>query len=478
MPCTKQQKDQDRRDRWISIRSSFIRPNLGMRFADDDLENISISLPYYPPSLEHHPPPSPPTIQNNSSTSSSTSSSSSSSSSSSASQSTSTSPNFEDPTERIRISVQDTHISQRPYANELGGNVAGVLDSFAGNPSGQQDLLENPQVGHQQSNLSNHQEPSHHLNNSNEIVSNEGVQSSEGRSTHTGTSCELWSPHTAGVHNNNRNENESQDQQFGDSIKLSLNNDSQLVTGCSNINQNNDVTLNLSIQFYNSLLRSTSNSTQRSSLAQTSTASAGITKSVNIPQDISSSTISWTTERLVPSLLPGNRQTGVIKNSFYSGSSFSGFQKSKNESYEVNVKLKYVDYDSSYLCGYLCINHLTKSHPSLTTFFEGEIISDRHPFLTRKWEATEEIDRAHWSKFDDFAENYKRNYNLDSFSYDDLENSDYIYMRWKEQFLVPDHTIKQVEGASYAGFYYICYSKRTSSIRGYYFHHNSEHFER
>lgn len=172
-----------------------------------------------------------------------------------------------------------------------------------------------------------------------------------------------------------------------------------------------------------------------------------------------------------------HRQAGAIRTFLYNGSSFSGYQKSKNESYEVNVNIQHVDYDSSYLCGYLCIYHLTKNNPSLTTFFDGEIISRQNPFLTRKWEATEEIDRAHWSKFEGFQK-YLNTFNLDSFDYDELEKSDYVFMRWKEQFLVPDHTVKHVEGASYAGFYYICFSKRTSSISGYYFHINSEHFER
>ena len=107
----------------------------------------------------------------------------------------------------------------------------------------------------------------------------------------------------------------------------------------------------------------------------------------------------------------------------------------------------------------------------------GEIISEQYPFLTRKWDATEENDRAHWSKFEGFEEKYSQTFNLDSFNYEELENSDCIYMRWKELFLVPDHKIKHVEGASYAGFYYICFSKQTSQIRGYYFHPNGEHFE-
>ena len=41
-------------------------------------------------------------------------------------------------------------------------------------------------------------------------------------------------------------------------------------------------------------------------------------------------------------------------------------------------------------------------------------------------------------------------------------------MRWKEQFLVPDHRVKHIAGASFAGFYYICYSKRENTIEGFY----------
>ena len=35
----------------------------------------------------------------------------------------------------------------------------------------------------------------------------------------------------------------------------------------------------------------------------------------------------------------------------------------------------------------------------MTTFFDGEIISIRYPFLTRKWDADEEVDRKHWVTF-------------------------------------------------------------------------------
>ena len=80
------------------------------------------------------------------------------------------------------------------------------------------------------------------------------------------------------------------------------------------------------------------------------------------------------------------------------------------------------------------------------------------------------------SKFVAFYQ-YAKNFNSDCFNYEELKKTDYVFMRWKEHFLVPDHTIKDINGASFAGFYYICFQKSTSSIEGYYFHRNSEWFQ-
>lgn len=57
---------------------------------------------------------------------------------------------------------------------------------------------------------------------------------------------------------------------------------------------------------------------------------------------------------------------------------------------------QHVDEENSYLCGYLQINGLTDEYPTLTTFFDGEIISQKYPFLTRKWDADEDVDKKHW----------------------------------------------------------------------------------
>lgn len=60
------------------------------------------------------------------------------------------------------------------------------------------------------------------------------------------------------------------------------------------------------------------------------------------------------------------------------------------------ISLQHVDEENSYLCGYLKIKGLTEEFPTLTTFFDGEIISAKYPFLTRKWDADEDVDRKHW----------------------------------------------------------------------------------
>ncbi|KAF9993617.1 hypothetical protein BGZ80_003956 [Entomortierella chlamydospora] len=65
----------------------------------------------------------------------------------------------------------------------------------------------------------------------------------------------------------------------------------------------------------------------------------------------------------------------------------------------------------------------------------------------------------------------------EKFKYD-FKDKDVIFMRWKEHFLVPDHRVEGINGASFAGFYYICYNKSTGEIDGYYFHRLSEKFQK
>ena len=96
-----------------------------------------------------------------------------------------------------------------------------------------------------------------------------------------------------------------------------------------------------------------------------------------------------------------SKQPGVTNSLLYSGSRFVGHQKSKGNQYDVEVILQYVNLEECYLCGYLKIKGLTEEYPTLTTFFDGEIISKKYPFLTRKWEADEDVDKKHWVIFND-----------------------------------------------------------------------------
>lgn len=478
MPCTKH-KDQDQRNRLISIRSNFTRPFAGLRFSEQNLQSFSISLAYHPPS--NHPPASPPIAENSPS-------SSSASSPHQSSPSPSPSVNLQDPTDRVSIGVQDSHYNQQAYVNSIGGNVSDVLDSFVDDHATERQNLLIDQGDSEESDQADTENRSVSQAELSEPASSNEVEAIASQSDAMANIYESW-PTQSDINTNTSDlayQSSSDETDEGESehcvlsIKSSLT--SEVSTKVSTCNAEAAKCTETTLLDSNCSSFSGSPKSEKPGYKieypSPSSHTGSSSTSPPLPSHHDKSSALDTTLNLCSKQLslPSYHQTGVIKNPLYNGSSFSGFQKSDKESYEVNVKIQYVDYESSYLCGYLCINHLTTSHPSLTTFFEGEIISKKYPFLTRrKWGASEEMDRIHWSKFEHFSKNYRHSFNLDNFSYDDLENSDYIYMRWKEIFLVPDHTIKQVQGASYAGFYYICYSKRTSSIRGYYFH-VSEYF--
>lgn len=517
MPCT-QHDDQEQQNRRMSFRSTFSRTFAGLRFSDQqNLQSFSISPTHHSPIVQQRQQPQQQQLQHhyNSHGIIPTSSSTLAVALGSPSQLITTQQsNSDDLTEQVRISVQDTHISQQNsfLPNETGGNITDVLDNYHESI----DQLSIYNSNQQEFEIVAEANLDHNEILSSNILEGEQLQNSNLDQSSTSSSRSavhnIYTPNTSSGSNTNTNCSPSSSPNR--IITFRANNDFISF----NNKQESPIKTTLTIS-QNQLQHQQQKEDDHESLKEsqiklyspqgTATTTPTITTDSSNDLNISNNKKELNQNNqshiqknnneenknhleikkvedddkelnlydMIPSYT-NHRQAGVIKDYLYNGYSFSGFQKSKNESYEVNVRIQHVDYDSSYLCGYLCINHLTKSHPSLTTFFEGEIISKQYPFLTRKWEATEEIDRAHWSKFEGFDKKYSQTFNLDNFDYDELKNSDYIYMRWKEHFLVPDHTIKHVEGASYAGFYYICYSKRTSSIRGYYFHINSEHFER
>ncbi|CCM02093.1 uncharacterized protein FIBRA_04170 [Fibroporia radiculosa] len=138
----------------------------------------------------------------------------------------------------------------------------------------------------------------------------------------------------------------------------------------------------------------------------------------------------------------------------YPGATFKGTQKSGRNSYDVNVTIVDVDFSSSHLCGYLRIRGLTDDWPELTTYFDAQIIGSRYGFLTQNWGASEQEDMVHWARFPAFR-HVKPELKRPNLTMNDA-NRGAVFMRWKEKFLVPDHRVQDINGASFAGFYYVC----------------------
>ncbi|KAL8722478.1 MAG: hypothetical protein Q9225_001042 [Loekoesia sp. 1 TL-2023] len=121
---------------------------------------------------------------------------------------------------------------------------------------------------------------------------------------------------------------------------------------------------------------------------------------------------------------------------------------------------------------------LTTDHPTLTTFFEGEIIGPKYTFQTRhpSWGATDRTDMQHWARFPAWRPLAKQAKKPD-FHYKNFAQRENIFMRWKESFLVPDHRVREISGASFEGFYYICFNQVSGDINGIYFHAKSEKYQ-
>jgi len=134
--------------------------------------------------------------------------------------------------------------------------------------------------------------------------------------------------------------------------------------------------------------------------------------------------------------------------------------------------------NESFLCGYLRIEGLTEDHPTLTTYFEGEIVGPKYTFQTKhdSWGATDKTDMQHWARFPAWRPLAKQAKKPD-FHYKNCAQRENIFMRWKEYFLVPDHRVREILGASFEGFYYICFNQVAGTVSGIYFHAKSEKYQ-
>nr|XP_019050513.1 hypothetical protein I302_00948 [Kwoniella bestiolae CBS 10118]OCF29443.1 hypothetical protein I302_00948 [Kwoniella bestiolae CBS 10118] len=161
------------------------------------------------------------------------------------------------------------------------------------------------------------------------------------------------------------------------------------------------------------------------------------------------------------------RVPSIGRGALYPGSIFRGTQTSGRSAYEVEIQFVDVNFAESSVSGYLSISHLTDSYPHLTTYFDGEIIGTKHGFITGpRYGATEHDDMRHWGRFEQFRrpstrldllkpELYLRDPLPDkSMGEVRARERDFVFLRIKERFLVPDHKVRDISGASFAGFYY------------------------
>ncbi|KAK1572823.1 vacuolar import and degradation protein [Colletotrichum navitas] len=190
----------------------------------------------------------------------------------------------------------------------------------------------------------------------------------------------------------------------------------------------------------------------------------------------------WEEELMAPSMGSDFSNMRIIPSTASSflrpGSKFHGTQQSERQVYDVQVEIKHVDLRESFLCGYLRIQGLTEDHPTLTTYFEGEIIGTKYSFITNHetWGATDKIDLNHWAKFNAFRP-FQKQARKGPVVIRDVAQRENIFMRWKEHFLVPDHRVRTISGASFEGFYYICFNQVKGEVSGIYFHSKSEKFQ-
>lgn len=149
------------------------------------------------------------------------------------------------------------------------------------------------------------------------------------------------------------------------------------------------------------------------------------------------------------------------RGALHAGSIWRGSQRSGRTTYELTIKIDALDLPNSTLVGTMTIYGLTPALDRLCTHFEGEIVGHKFGWETGKWGANSTDDWNHWNRLKGGSTHLEEG----------KGEQKRIFMRWKEQFVIPQSTQiyhnqsadlefaqngpDNVHGASYAGFYYI-----------------------
>lgn len=182
---------------------------------------------------------------------------------------------------------------------------------------------------------------------------------------------------------------------------------------------------------------------------------------------------------------------------------YIGNQRLGTSLYNVFVEFKTVDLANSCVTGFLRIRGLI-SDQDMITCFKGEIINNplarlaglllehQYSFVTEnpQWGSFFDNDIEHWKyhMLDPCQETHGHHTDAEVVERlrrigagDDLGHN-VIYMRWKEQFLVPDSRVPLLLGATFDGFYYVALNlggdgRTAGSVLGLYYHKALEKFQ-
>eukprot|EP00056_Hartaetosiga_gracilis_P007953 m.114185 g.114185 ORF g.114185 m.114185 type:complete len:192 (-) comp12813_c1_seq3:1051-1626(-) len=156
----------------------------------------------------------------------------------------------------------------------------------------------------------------------------------------------------------------------------------------------------------------------------------------------------------------------------FSGCSFSGTQKSERYEFPLKAHFEVVDFEQKSLCGILSIENLTPHLPQLQTYFDVDLVTSHKEFETTEFFSTRKNDIEHWTRLPGFHMEY-----IDTEDAFDFKTNRYIYMRWKERFLIPHDEEQDLRGASFEGFYFVCFDRLNGSISGFYHHDACERYQ-
>lgn len=172
------------------------------------------------------------------------------------------------------------------------------------------------------------------------------------------------------------------------------------------------------------------------------------------------------------------------------GACFVGTQHDEWGSCEIDVSISSVSVSDSFLSGCIRFKNLVPTCPSVTTYFEAEMIGSQYNFLTphTDWGSDARYDLKQWREFPSWdsreeeqlmhlrrqQRQRRRRSSVESIDLLDVRdpqwwNKRHVYMRWKERRMVHPTTQPHRRDFNFDGFYYICFDQEEATIQGLYY---------